>query len=431
MNARLSREAIIDRAYDLADSEGLQALKLTRIANDLGVSQPALYRHVAGIQDLRMAIALRARDIMAQELARSISGLTGKEAFRALAHTWRLGASSHPALLMLPAEVKIKGNKALEAAIDRIVDIISDTLRELDLGEAERVHAARSLRSALHGFMAVQNSSGRPVEVFDDTFEQLITLLWVGLQAKRDRPVQTGSYNDSGSGAILEKPGPKKRSTALGAGGAAGDGAARLSPDAIVEVAANLADRHGLKAVSLTRIAKTLGVRQPALYRHVEGIEALWRALALRAHESLLSMITEATIGRARDQAIAAAAHAWRGYVRAHPGTYSSITRAMDIEDTDFQRSSTEVVRVLGLGLRGYGLSAGTTIHIAECIRSSLHGFCLLEKDSGHSGHHSVEESFQLLIGLLIAGIHGMAAAESLANDQKTRRRRVGRSRKA
>jgi len=48
---RLNRATVIDMAADLADTYGIDAVSLQRIANDAGVKQPALYRHVTGIEE--------------------------------------------------------------------------------------------------------------------------------------------------------------------------------------------------------------------------------------------------------------------------------------------------------------------------------------------------------------------------------------------
>jgi AcrR family transcriptional regulator len=42
----LSREAVIDRALDVADREGLAAVSIRRIAQDFDVTPMALYWHV-------------------------------------------------------------------------------------------------------------------------------------------------------------------------------------------------------------------------------------------------------------------------------------------------------------------------------------------------------------------------------------------------
>jgi AcrR family transcriptional regulator len=48
----LTRQAIIVRALELGDAEGIEAVSLRRLANELGVTPMALYRHVKDKQDL-------------------------------------------------------------------------------------------------------------------------------------------------------------------------------------------------------------------------------------------------------------------------------------------------------------------------------------------------------------------------------------------
>src|SRR5437660_7745416 len=48
----LTREAIVARALEVGNAEGLEAVSLRRLALDFGVTPMALYRHVRDKQDL-------------------------------------------------------------------------------------------------------------------------------------------------------------------------------------------------------------------------------------------------------------------------------------------------------------------------------------------------------------------------------------------
>jgi TetR/AcrR family tetracycline transcriptional repressor len=52
----LTRDAIVGRALEIGDEEGLEAVSLRRIASDLGVTPMALYRHVRDKNDLLNAM---------------------------------------------------------------------------------------------------------------------------------------------------------------------------------------------------------------------------------------------------------------------------------------------------------------------------------------------------------------------------------------
>jgi AcrR family transcriptional regulator len=57
--ATLTSELIIDRAVDLADREGLDAVTLRRLANELGVHVTSLYNHVPGLEAITDGIVTR------------------------------------------------------------------------------------------------------------------------------------------------------------------------------------------------------------------------------------------------------------------------------------------------------------------------------------------------------------------------------------
>jgi AcrR family transcriptional regulator len=57
--ARLSKRVVVDRALKLADTEGLDALTIRKLAQDLGVTPMALYWHFRSKEDLLEGVAER------------------------------------------------------------------------------------------------------------------------------------------------------------------------------------------------------------------------------------------------------------------------------------------------------------------------------------------------------------------------------------
>ncbi|MBN6036606.1 TetR/AcrR family transcriptional regulator C-terminal domain-containing protein [Amycolatopsis sp. 195334CR] len=55
--AELSREAVVRRAIEIADAEGLPALSMRRVATDLGAATMSLYRYVPGKDELVLLMA--------------------------------------------------------------------------------------------------------------------------------------------------------------------------------------------------------------------------------------------------------------------------------------------------------------------------------------------------------------------------------------
>ena len=59
--AGLTEARVVAEAELLADDVGLSKLTLAALADRLGVRQPSLYKHVAGMEGLQRSIALRAK----------------------------------------------------------------------------------------------------------------------------------------------------------------------------------------------------------------------------------------------------------------------------------------------------------------------------------------------------------------------------------
>lgn len=185
----------------------------------------------------------------------------------------------------------------------------------------------------------------------------------------------------------------------------------RLNRNLVVEMATIIADTEGIDAVSLQRIANDAGVKQPALYRHVSGIEELWKLLALRARQLLASALRDAHNGVTREQAVTAMATTWRQFVHEHPGLYSATDRVPSVGDPEIEASLRDVINALVQSLSGYSLSESQRAHCARSLRSALHGFCVLEKDHGHPEPYAIDAGLVNLVELFCRGVESLESS--------------------
>ena len=184
-----------------------------------------------------------------------------------------------------------------------------------------------------------------------------------------------------------------------------------LDKQQVVDAAAELADREGLDAVTLTRVADELGVRQPALYRHVDSYDDLIRSLGLLGREVLANALAEAAIGRSGRDVVTALGYAWRQMVHEHPGIYAATDRFPCAGDDELEAAVERIVSILGQALDSYALSTDNKVHAARALRSAFHGFAHLESGDGHPHPHDRDDTFDHLIDLLTAGIENLASA--------------------
>lgn len=183
------------------------------------------------------------------------------------------------------------------------------------------------------------------------------------------------------------------------------DARTELSRDAIGDAAVGILETDGLDAVTGTRIATELGVTQPALYRHVDGMDDVWRELGLRGRDALAIALADAAVGRSGDEAVVAVAHAWRRFALDNPDLYAATDRLPCGGDDELEAAVEKVVDLLAMALRGYDLEPGAAIDAARLLRSFLHGFVHLELGDGHPHANETEASFDRIVHLLCAAL--------------------------
>jgi AcrR family transcriptional regulator len=187
---------------------------------------------------------------------------------------------------------------------------------------------------------------------------------------------------------------------------------AGLDAEAVVATAARIADADGLEAVTLARLADTLGVRPPSLYAHVAGgLPDLRRRLAARGARDLAAVLQAASTGLAGGDALAAAATAYRAYAREHPGTYAAAQRGPDLDDPEATAAAAQVVDVVLALLRGYGLEQEDALHAARIVRAALHGFVSLEAEGGFRLPLDLDQTFVRLLRVLDDGLKSSSRA--------------------
>jgi len=185
---------------------------------------------------------------------------------------------------------------------------------------------------------------------------------------------------------------------------------AGLSTERVVEQAERLVDTPGSPPLTLAVLAESLGVRQPSLYKHIEGMDGLQRELAVRAKTELADTLARAAVGRARADALRAIAHAYRGWALAHPVRYAATVRAPAPGDAEDEAASTAAVTVVFAALAGYGLLGDDAVDATRALRAALHGFISLEAGGGFGLPVSIDASFERLVEMLVGALDAASA---------------------
>jgi len=180
--AGLDAEAVVAAAAALADADGLHELTLARLSAALGIRTPSLYAHIDGLDDLRARLGARGAWELAAALQLAAAGLARGDALRAIARAYREYAHAHPGTYA--AMQRAPDSEEFEAAGAQVVGPILAVLRGYALEGEPAIHAVRTIRSALHGFVSLERERGfgLPINI-DDSYDNLIATLDAGLAA--------------------------------------------------------------------------------------------------------------------------------------------------------------------------------------------------------------------------------------------------------
>ncbi len=182
--AGLNRERVVEEAAHLADHVGYDRLTLAAVAERCGVRLPSLYKHVEGIEDLRRLLAVRAVRELADELRRSVMGLSGAYALRAMAERYRDHARSHPGLYAATLRAPDPHDETLREAAASVLEVVFAMLGGYGIAGDDAVDATRTVRSALHGFVALEAAGGFGLpQGVDRSFGRLVAGLDAALGA--------------------------------------------------------------------------------------------------------------------------------------------------------------------------------------------------------------------------------------------------------
>lgn len=160
---------------------------------------------------------------------------------------------------------------------------------------------------------------------------------------------------------------------------------AGLDRDRIARAGADLSDRIGFDRLTLSALARDLGVRPPSLYAHLSDLAGLRREVARIALDELADELGEAIGGRSGRAAIAAVLSTHARYAAAHPGRTAAMTHRFE-PDPATLAAGRRHSRLLAAVLRGYDLPESAQLPAIRFLGSQIHGSTVLQL-SGNFDH--------------------------------------------
>jgi AcrR family transcriptional regulator len=175
--------------------------------------------------------------------------------------------------------------------------------------------------------------------------------------------------------------------------------ATRLDREAVVRSAAELADRAGWSAVTLSQVAKDVDRHVTSLYAHVESVADLKREVGLLALDQLADAVGRAAMGRVRADGLQAIADVYRDYAIAHPGRVGAMVALRD-GDPELTARGLRLAEPIWATFRSYGLAQDQVVLAHRVFSATVTGFV------GRGGSdEDLRQAVALFDGALSAGV--------------------------
>lgn len=156
----LTREKVIERAAELANEKGIEAVTITTLAQYLEIKKPSLYNHIEGPEDLRRQIML---------------------------YGWKYISGC-----MVENIKEEDPNEELREVTEGLYQFFFEQTDKLGINRVMANHLLRTYRALLEGFLllVVHDSFGNPVSI-EESFEVTMDVFIRGIEQYEEQKMRT------------------------------------------------------------------------------------------------------------------------------------------------------------------------------------------------------------------------------------------------
>jgi AcrR family transcriptional regulator len=180
-----------------------------------------------------------------------------------------------------------------------------------------------------------------------------------------------------------------------------------LTPQDVIRAAIDCLDKEGESALGVNRVAKELGIKPPAIYKHLDGNAGLRRAVALeiwrnywRDYQSQMTGIIEP------HSLLHAGAKATRSFAQRFPARYLVMMqyqlRPSDPEEAEIIYGSLQSFKK---SLQLYELSNDALIDVMRMVNAAIYGFIVREQSELMTLSRSTDRSYEVMLDALLVAI--------------------------
>jgi AcrR family transcriptional regulator len=179
-----------------------------------------------------------------------------------------------------------------------------------------------------------------------------------------------------------------------------------LTPQDVIIAAIDCLDLEGEAALGVNRVAKALGIKPPAIYKHLDGNTGLRRAVALKIWRDYVTDCQQ-QIDRVTEprELLQSSARSIRNFAKLYPARYAVMMqyqlRPTDPEEVEIITASLQMFQQ---ALQLYELSEDSLIDVMRMINAAIYGFIIREQSELMTLNRSPDASYEVMLaGLMVA----------------------------
>jgi AcrR family transcriptional regulator len=155
---QLDMEVILTATAELVEEKGLENVTLLQVAEKLGVKSPSLYNHLSGLKELSTGLAKLSMSRLEEAIRNAAVGRSKDDALMQIALAYRNFAKENPELYKATLKFPAFKDDELREAGTAIVRILYQVMEPYHYSEEDTIHLVRGFRSALHGFVSLEEA---------------------------------------------------------------------------------------------------------------------------------------------------------------------------------------------------------------------------------------------------------------------------------
>ena len=180
-----------------------------------------------------------------------------------------------------------------------------------------------------------------------------------------------------------------------------------LSRKDVVRAAIACIDKEGETALGVNRVARELGIKPPAIYKHVNGNAGLQQACAIAIWKDHIAQLQTQLAGISEPAILMqAGAQATRAYAKQYPARYT-VMMSYQLKPTHPEEAKIiqQSLQLFRSSLNLEKISEETLIDIMRIVNAAIYGFIIREQQDLMTLKRSPDNSFNVMLEALLVAI--------------------------